>query len=273
MTDTDKKPRIRVDDPSRPRTALTGGSRLNAYTFDARELTLITDVKDPLYDKRIERTITRERVLEIALRGVETPITVRRREGKNIVSKGKQRTKTVHVVNAIAAGVPYTGSIKAVLHAIKEFSADEALVKQLVSFTKGKPLKIKAVAGNSGEDKDVRLSMRAENAHRDGDSLTERIKYVQEEHEKYGTSIEELAIAENVHTGTIRRWLKRDADATPVKAPKAKRPSMKAVIELAEQIGGDLTPRERSIVDFVNGVIDKEALLKLLKIKLVDAAE
>lgn len=265
MTDTSK----------RSRTALTGGSRLNAYTFDARELTLITDTKDPLYDKRIERKITRERVLEIALRGVQTPITVRRRDGKNIVTKGKQRTKTVHVVNAVSAGVPYTGAIKAVMHAIKEFSADEALVKQLVLFTKGKPLKIQAVAGNSGEDKDVRLSMRAENAHRDGDPLTERIKYVQEEHEKFGTSIEELAIAENVHTGTIRRWLKREADAAPVKAPKAKRPSMKAVVALTEKIREftDTTPRERVLMDFVNGVCDEEHLLKVFKIVLEAAAE
>ena len=122
-------------------------------------------------------------MLNIAARGVQTGIDVRRRGSDSIVLRGKQRTKSVIVVNALACGVPYTGPIKAIHTAIHVFGADEDFVKKVTLWVK-KPLKIRALPANAGDERDARMSMRAENAYRHGDPLQERIRFAQEEHER-----------------------------------------------------------------------------------------
>lgn len=233
---------------------LEGGSRISAYTFDTNELTIITDPKDPLYDRRVEDPLKREFVLNIALRGVDTAINIRRRDTQNVVVRGKQRSKAVIVVNALAAGVPYTGPIRAVHAAIREFGADEDFVKKISLFVK-KPLKLRALPANSGDERDARLGMRAENAHRHGDPLAMQIQFVQEEHEKYGTAIADLAANENVSEATIKRWLKMDPNARGPrkKRGKATRPGAKAIEALVEQIRVHMTPRESALLDWIRG--------------------
>lgn len=233
---------------------LEGGRRISAYTFDTDELTLITDVHDPLYDKRIEDPLDRAFVLNIAARGVQTGIDVRRRGAQSIVVRGKQRTKAVTVVNALACGVAYTGAVKAVHTAIHEFGADSDFVKKVTLWVK-KPLKIRALPANAGDERDARLSMRAENAYRHGDPIQERIRFVQEEHEKYGTPVEEIALNENVSTATAKRWLKTDLSTPrgPKKRGKATRPSRSQIDALVEQIRVHATPRELALLDWARG--------------------
>lgn len=235
---------------------LEGGSRISAYTFDTDELTIITDPKDPLYDRRVEDPLTREFLLSIAAKGVETPIAVRRRGAQSIVVRGKQRTKGVHVINAIGAGVPYIGGIKSIHVAINSLSADETFVKQVALFTRGKPIKIRALPANAGDERDARLSMRIENAHRHGDLLAERIRYVHDEIERFGTSYEDLALAEGVTVATIKRWQKHDSNSPRTKSSrrgKLTRPSPKQITALSERVQAHLTPRERALLDWVQG--------------------
>ncbi len=233
---------------------LEGGSRVTAYTFDPQELILLTDSKDPLYDKRVHDPVGREYILNIADLGVETPILVRNRGGQSIVTKGKQRTKAALTLNALTAGVKYTGDIKAVHVAIKEFGADTEFVKLLTRFTKGRALKIKAVPNNSGDDQRVRLAMRAENAHRRGSELADTISWAREEHEKYGTSLDDIARAEGVSVATVKRWTKDTKETKPPKKRgKATRPSAKQVAELADRISAQATPRERALLHWILG--------------------
>lgn len=244
-----------MTDKRRSHHPLEGGSRVDAYAFDPRDLTLLTDKGDPLYDKRVEDPISREFVLDIAIRGPHTPIAVRRRDPNRIVVRGKQRTKACHVLNALTAAVPYTGDVKAIHTAIKEFGAALDFVKQLTTFTRGKSLKLKVMAANAGDDRDARLAMRSENAHRHGDLLAERVRYIQDEIEKYGTAPEDLALAEGVSVATIRRWSKMNTTTrTPKKKRgKASRPSRKQIETMYESHRDKLSMRERAIFDWVLG--------------------
>lgn len=233
---------------------LEGGSRISAYTFDPSELTLITDSKDPLYDVRVEDPIDRAFALNIAARGVQTAIDVRRRGAQSIVIRGKQRTKAVIVVNVLAAGAAYTGPIKAIHNAIHEFGADADFVKKVTLWVK-KALKIRALPANAGDDRDARMSMRTENAYRRGDSLQARIRFAQEEHERYGTPADEIAANENVSVATVKRWLAMDSSTPrrPKKRGKASRPSGKQIATLVEQIRVHATPRELALLDWIQG--------------------
>lgn len=235
---------------------LRGGSRISAYTFDPLELVMITDEHDPLYDRRVHKSIVnrREFLLTIADLGVETPILVRNRDGQSIVTKGKQRTKGTIIVNALTAGVKYTGDLKCVHEAIEELGKDEEFVKMLTRFSKGKALKIPAKPNNAGDDARVRLAMRVENAHRINDARAETIEWVKEEHEKYGTSAEDIARSENVSVATVKRWLKTgDPTAPKKKRGKAARPSTKKIEEVLAKIATLATARELALLDWARG--------------------
>jgi hypothetical protein len=232
---------------------LEGGSRISAYAFATNELTLISDPHDPLYDHRIEsRKLTREFLLSIAMRGVETPISVRRRGSDNIVIRGKQRTKGVIVVNALGPGIPYTGPVKSIHAAIREFGADQDCVKKVTTWVT-KPLRIRAVPANAGDEKDARMSMRVENSMRYGDVREETIRAAKAEHEKYGTSAEDIATSEGVSVATAKRWLATDLSAPrgSKKRSKGGRPSIKQIGNLIERVRVHMTPREVAILDWV----------------------
>ena len=232
---------------------LEGGSRISAYAFSTPELTLIGDPHDPLYDHRIEtRKLTREFLLSIAMRGVETPISVRRRGKDNVVIRGKQRTKGVIVVNALCPGIPYTGPVKSIHEAIREFGADQDFVKKVTEWVT-KALKIRAVPANAGDERDARMSMRVENSMRYGDVREETIRAAKAEHEKYGTSAEDIATSEGVSVATARRWLATDLSAPKGSKKRSKhgRPTNKQIRNFAEQVQAHLTPREAALLDWI----------------------
>lgn len=214
-------------------------ARTPAFTFEPNKLTIITDHADPLYDPRLNLPIRRAMLIDIAVRGIHTPISVRRRGKLNIVVAGKQRTKHAVVLNALVAGIKYEGILASVRDAIHEFGADADLVKQLAAFTGGKPLRIRAVAANSGEDLAARMLMRSENAQRVGDAKAERIRAIRDEVERFGTPVDELAAAEGVSEATVKRWLKSDPDAKPKKRGKATRPGLSAIKKLAASLNGE----------------------------------
>lgn len=238
--------------------------RAPAFSYAPEDLTLVTDPRDPLYDRRVEGcAVPRERVLDVAIRGVHTPIQVRRRGDDSVVIAGKQRTKAALVCNAIGAGVPYKGHVKAVKVAIEEFGADEDLVKKVTAFMRGKPIRVKAMAANSGDDSAARMLMRSENAQRQDDAKADRIRDVQEEIEKYATPIAELAIAHGVSEQTIARWSKVDLSAPAAakgKRGKATRPSAKKVRAVYEALPeGDAL---RVPVGWMLGEVSKADFLK-----------
>lgn len=203
------------------------GRRAQAFTFAPDELTLITDPKDPLFDKRVYLPIDRGMVLSVAAQGVIEPIGARRRDEESVVVFGKQRTKATTVANQLGAGVEYLGTLKPILEALAEFGADETFVGQLRTLMGGKAIRIPAVGRNAGEDSDARSVMRIENAHRQGDPVRERIRAAQLAVEKHGDSPEDIARDENVDVKTVKRWLAMDV-SNGVRKPKrglAKGPS------------------------------------------------
>src|SRR6185369_8617298 len=120
--------------------------RTPAFAFDPRDLVLVTDKRDPLFDLRVFRPITREAVEDVAIRGVHTPIRVKRRGDESVVVMGRQRTKRAMVANHLGAGQSYTGSLKSVHDAISELGQDVEFVKRLTTFMGGRPIKITALA-------------------------------------------------------------------------------------------------------------------------------
>ncbi len=238
------------------------GKRADGYTFDPNELVIITDKRHPLYDSREALPVERGDVLDVAIRGVIEPIGVRKVDDENVVLFGKQRTKMTAVANALGAAQSYTGTCKAVHEAVKEFGEDEPFVKQLVAHMKGRALRVPAVARNSGEDKDARLMMRAENAHRRGDETVERIRWAQEAHEKFGETVEEIAQAENVDPKTVARWLKADVSngRNKPKRTKAKGPGKPQIKKWHEhkEIGDDY----RTLFGWLIGANSKDEMLK-----------
>lgn len=248
------------------KSSLDKGKRISAYTFDPLELTLITDPSDPLFDRRVNDAMLPSDplvtgfLLSIAIKGVETLISVKKRESANgqeiIVRAGKQRTKGVHIVNALGAGVPYEGDVQAIHDAIAAFGEDVEFVKKITAFTGGRPLKIRAFPANAGDDAAARLSMEIENTYRRGNSVVESIRSVQAEHEKFGTSIEDLAFGRGVTEPTIRRWLKLDTYAEKKTKPARtapKPPTQKRIKSFAFLMASVLTEREKLLLGWVHG--------------------
>lgn len=248
------------------KSSLDKGKRISAYTFDPRELTLITDPSDPLFDRRVNDAMLPSDplvtgfILSIAIKGVETLISVKKRESANgqeiIVRAGKQRTKGVLIVNALGAGVPYEGGVQAVHDAIAAFGEDVEFVKKITTFIGGRPLKIRAFPANAGDDASARLSMEIENTYRRGNTVVESIRSVQAEHEKFGTSIEDLAFGRGVTEPTIRRWLKIDTYAekrAKTERTTPKPPTQKRIKSFAFLMGSVLTEREKLLLGWVQG--------------------
>lgn len=241
-----------------------GGKRIDAYTYAADAVVLITDPKDPLYDKRVTNPITRERVVNVATFGILQSLIFRKRGTEIIVNVGKQRTKTVLVINALL-GTPYKGDVKVVHEAIAEFSKDEELVKLVMARTKGVPLRLPGLIRNSGDVASARLIVTSENSQRVNDSLQEAILRVQQNYEQHHIPVEDLAIAEGRSVASIKRWLNLDASKPRAKKTRGKavRPSIKTITGFIEKHGSSATKREKVIFDWWLGKADMSDLVEL----------
>lgn len=236
--------------------------RAPAFSFDPRELVMPNQPDDDLYDPRVEGLpVTREDVLLVISQGA-APIEVRKRDKETVIVDGKQRNKAMIVANVLGAGCIYKGPVKSVRAAIDELSKDEEFVQRVRSLMKGRQMRIRAVAANAGDSRDSRIKMRARNrSHQD--TMEERIKWAQEEHERWGTSVDDIADAEGETVQTVRRWL---SPTTP-KPRKPRGPSARPAVAVLKKVLADgvpelgtllkieLGPRERMLLRmFVEGV-------------------
>jgi hypothetical protein len=142
---------------------------------------------------------------------------------ESVVLFGRQRAKAAIVANALGGGVfTYRGPVKAIHDALTEMGEDEAFVAQIKALMGGKPIRVPAVARNSGDAATAWSMMKVENSHRRGDATRERIQSAQLAAEKHGTSPEVIAQAENVDVKTVRRWLAMDVSGGPKKPRRTK---------------------------------------------------
>lgn len=191
--------------------------RIQAFGFDPSDLVIALPKSDPLHDPRTETVpVTRDDVLNAIVRPLP-PIEVRRRGDDSLVIDGKQRTKAALVANAIGARIAYRGPVEAVKLAIGEFMSDLEFVAKVREIMSAKPIRLRAVAFNSGDETDARLAMRARNYVGHGDPLTEKIRWAVEEAEKYGTPPDRIALAAAVSITTVKRWLAQGASGRPDK--------------------------------------------------------
>jgi hypothetical protein len=243
-----------------PQGQALSGSRSPAFAYDPRDLTLVVDPGDSLYDKRVHLPVSREDVVDVAIRGVHTPPSVRRRGSESVVVMGRQRTKRAIIANALGAGQLYKGPVKAVIDAIREMGSDADFVARISLLMKGRPIKVRVVAANHGDDGAVRMMMRSENARRVGDVMADRIAAAREDSEKYGSTPEDIAAAEGVSVATVKRWLARDPNAAPKEKSKGRGKSRRPGIEVmtamikAEAVA-HLSAKEKAMLGFCAGTV------------------
>lgn len=238
-------------------TQALSAARAPAFSFDPRDLVLATDPRDPLFDKSVHKPVYRVDVIDVAIRGIHTPPSVRRRGADSVVVIGRQRTKRAIVANALGAGQLYKGPVKAVQDAIREMGADADFVARVSLLMRGKPLKVKVVACNSGSESETRMLMRSENSRRQVVTKEERIAAAREDSEKYGATAGEIAEAEGVSVATVKRWLASDPSEPVVDKKargKSKRPSGKTIDRVFGSDGWThLTHREQQLLRWFAG--------------------
>lgn len=221
--------------------------RTVAFSFDPNDLIIIDTPGHPLYQKdRNELPVSREAVIAIAIGPPASSLRVRRLEdGRNGVATGRQRTKAACVANAIGAGVPYTGTLRAIKEAIAEFKKDPEFVERVTTLMRNKPIRLSALAANA-KIADVRGMIATENALAQAESKNATIAAVQEDVQKYDIPVNLVAEQRGLTVGQVKRMLKVDLSAPPAK-PKARgkstRPSAKRIKALASASGLPLPAR------------------------------
>lgn len=244
--------------------ALTAG-RTPAFVFDPADLVIDLPVDDPLHDPRVERfPVTKEDVLLIVTAGAP-PIEVRKRGNDNIPIDGKQRTKASLVANALGAGVKYKGKVKPVKAAIELLGQDEDLVEFITKRMHGKPMKLRAVAANAGEEVDMRLRMQARNLHRHDDEIEETKAWAREQSETFGTSVAEIALAVHKSEATVKAWLgagaRKAGAAKKMRGPSSRVP-MAALREALEAGSSDLSQRDAALLRMTLEGIDAPGFIE-----------
>lgn len=73
--------------------AIAGASRLNAFSMNPEDLTVVTDMKNALYDERSDKPLDENMVLNIMAYGVKQPVIVRKNGEELEVVDGRQRTR------------------------------------------------------------------------------------------------------------------------------------------------------------------------------------
>jgi DNA-directed RNA polymerase specialized sigma24 family protein len=235
--------------------------RTVAFAAHAHELTVITDPKDPLYDRSIHDLIADSFLLSIATHGVLQDLKAQDRNGTPIVVFGKQRWKAATVIDHLVGAHLYKGKIAPVVDAIDRHRNSD-LGKRIIELVgaKGIRLTVRPLAPAGGAAK-VRKVMGAENAHRRAVTPQENAFNAQRL-DALGVSHEEIAEDLGVPLSSISRLLKLDPDAPP-KARKARttlvRPGAKKLEAARDAIGpGD----GWLVLDWVLGLSPAKDLIK-----------
>ena len=74
-------------------------SRLNAFSFNPKELVLVEDETDPLFDPRIKMPLDDALVKNIMFQGIIEPVVITKRDGQAIVIAGRQRVRAAREAN------------------------------------------------------------------------------------------------------------------------------------------------------------------------------
>jgi ParB family chromosome partitioning protein len=163
----------------RKKVAIVDASRSNIYNVDPASLTLVFDVKHPLYDKRVHLPIDEGMVASIIAHGVIEPVIVRKNGPLFEVSAGRQRTK-----NAIEAN------------------------KRIVA-EGGTPRKIPVIIRNEN-DSSASSTNSITNYVSLGDDIVTRAEKANDARRRFGKSDVELAVDFHTSVNTIKTWAKLD---------------------------------------------------------------
>jgi ParB family transcriptional regulator, chromosome partitioning protein len=163
----------------RKKVAIVDASRSNIYNVDPASLTLVFDVKHPLYDKRVHLPIDEGMVASIIAHGVIEPVIVRKNGPLFEVSAGRQRTK-----NGIEAN--------------KRIVADG-----------GTPRKIPVIIRNEN-DSSASSTNSITNYVSLGDDIVTRAEKANDARRRFSKSDAELAVDFHTTVNTIKTWAKLD---------------------------------------------------------------
>lgn len=162
---------------AKPKQAIEGASRLNAFAMDPEDLILIEDKAHPLYDPRVNLPINEGMVRSIMQNNVIKAIIVRK-DGKNIeVVDGRQRTKAACEAN----------------RRLKKEGRD--------------PLRVPVMV-RRGDDGDLFGVTIATNEHRTSDDVVTKANKALRFVQQLGRSEKEAAIHFGVSEQSIRMWFK-----------------------------------------------------------------
>lgn len=210
--------------------------RTVAFAIWPHQVDLVTNEKDPYFDRRVFEPIDRSDLISVINHGYQQNIKVVQVDGRNIPVFGKGRTKIGLVINHLCGAHPYTGTLKPVLEEIVALKggAIHDLILDRVGET-GVRMMATPMPTKGGAAKAQRL-MAVENTHRRAESEAQRAERAQRMLE-LGVPEEDIMADLDVKTKvTLHKLLKFDpnAPAVPRKKPEKKRPSAKRLTQLLD---------------------------------------
>jgi len=229
------------------------------------ELVLITDPKDPLFDKRVFLPLTDEAILNIAAVGYVQPVSARLRGNDALVVDGIQRTKRGLVINHVVGQHEYKGGIPAVREAIARLSDATSKIGRRIVELCPKGVKV-PLSIHRGEERDAFAAKVSANEFRTDDALVERARKAQQMARHGHDEADIAATFAGVHVQTVKRWLAMDLD----KERGPRKPRTKKAKPTAKRVGDvlsqgetwNMTQREQALLEWVLGKRDHGALAK-----------
>lgn len=245
----------RKPDSRKKRQALDLARGASTYSADPSQLTLVVDPADVFFQKRVNDPVPDGAVLDVAARGVIEPVVVRKRDGESIVIAGRQRTKRVHVVNALV-GTPYTGPIVAVREAIKRIEGTE--LHRTITTLCPHGLKVPVIVRADKTEAEALATTTSSDFWRHDDNDRVRRAEIAQRMALQGFTAAQIAgtMGGKLSAATISRYLKIDLTKPPTAKKargKATRPPGRRIDEFAEKYSDTFTPREKKILAWIRG--------------------
>lgn len=241
--------------------------RTVAFAIWPHEVDLVTDPKDPYFDRRVFDEIDRGVLVSVARHGYQHNIKIVQVDGRHIPVFGKGRTKIGLVINHLAAVHPYEGDLKPVLDCIAELKGGivHDLILQHVG-EKGVRMMATPMPAAGGALKAQRL-MAVENTHRRAESDAQRAERAQRLLELGVPEVEIMEDLDIKTKATLHRLLKFDPDAppaTPKTRTKSTRPTKNRIAAIADEAVKAFpeTAPALIILNFVCGRITEEEFFK-----------
>lgn len=238
----------------------TGIAKRGSPSMEAHELTLITDISDPSFDRRVLNPVSDEAILNLAAVGFVQPVSVHPRGNTMIVVDGQQRTKRALIINAIVGRHDYDGPIQAVHDALKRLQLKDSLIGRRIIELCPQGVKVPITIHRGTEAHAYKAKVSA-NEFREGDPIAEKARkaqrLVQQGHDESG-----IAESFGVHVQTVKRWLAMDTEKVKTKKPRAKnsRPSFVRVAKVYES--GAVNGETGLMLGWICGKVTREKLIE-----------